>query len=129
MDRLAKRHAAAAKKYGEYLKADDTEVGYQWLARSRQIRSLVKANDLAAAEKAVTAAPADSVPVELRALVLAKSGRAADAEQLLREALTARQWTNWMYADEDLGPVLRGPAFAKLRADFPPPAANPQPPR
>ncbi len=129
VDRLAKRHAAAAKKYAEYLRADEPDAHFLWLARSKRVRCLVKANDLTAAEKEVTAAPADSLPTELRALVLAKAGRTAEAERLLREQLTARPWANYYYADEDLGPLLRGPAFARLRADFPPPDAKPQPPR
>ncbi len=129
VDRLAKRHADAAKKYGEYLRADEPGA-FQWAARSQRVRCLVRADDIATAGKEVTAAPTDGVPTELRALVLAKSGRNADAEQLLRDSLTARPWANGMYADEDLGPILLGPDFAAFRRDFPPPAdAKPAPPR
>jgi hypothetical protein len=128
-DRLAKRHADAAKKYGEYLKADEPN-GFQWTARTQRVRCLVRADDLSAAERELKDSPLGEMPVELRALVLAKTGHPADAEQLLREHLTPRPWAVGLYLDEDLGPLLKGdPAFAVFRKDFPPPDIKPQPPR
>lgn len=127
-DRLAKRYAAAAKKYGDYLTADEP-AGFQWIAKTQRLRCLVRAGDVDTAKREVEDSSTDAVPVGIRAVVLAKAGRPADAEQLLRENLTTQQWANWMYHDEDLGPVLRGPDFAAFRKDFPPPVDKPVAPR
>lgn len=128
-DRIAKRYAEAATKYHKYLTTPGDEMRYLWSARPSLIRCLVMAGDIAAAEKAAADAPANTVPYTLRAVLLVKTGKPADAEQLLRERATMG-WTGGMYADEDLGPILKGdPAFAVFRKDFPPPDDKPKPPR
>jgi tetratricopeptide (TPR) repeat protein len=122
-DRLANRHAAAAAKYADYLKGEtDDDKGFHWAARANRIRCLVRAGDTAAAGREVKANAATGVAVELRALVLVKEGKTADAEKLLRETLATRPIANWLYADADLGPILKADAdFAAFRKDFPPP--------
>jgi hypothetical protein len=63
-------------------------------------------------------------------LVLVREGKATEAEQLLRTSLHGSAWMlGSYYADEDLGPVLKGREFAGFRRDFPPPADNPKPTR
>ena len=52
-----------------------------------------------------------------------------EAEVLLIEAMTAQPWlVTTAYRDPDLGPLLQGPAFSRLRENHPPPAPVKKPP-
>lgn len=130
--RLAGRPADAAKLYRQYLKAataDEFQL-HSWEARTSLIRCLVRSNNLPAAAREVDLPEANGVPLALRAVVLAKGGKTADAEQTLRTALKDGNWLlASFYADDDLGPILKGPEFARFRRDFPPPADKPKPDR
>lgn len=130
-DRLAKRHADAARKYGEYLTTENVPTHHTLHARTMRVRCLLRAGDTLAAEKAVAELHPDSLPVAVRAMVLVKSDKAADAEELLRGQLTNQPFAGWLYTDEDFGPILRAdPVFADFRKDFPPPPVDkPVPPR
>jgi tetratricopeptide (TPR) repeat protein len=130
-DRLAKRHADAARKYGEFLAAERELPHLVLQARVMRVRCLARAGDTAAAEKAVGELPADALPVAVRAAVLVKAGKPDEADGLLRGQLASQPFVGWLYADDDLGPLLRtDPAFAAFRKDFPPPAEDkPAPPR
>lgn len=129
-DRLARRYAEAARKYCEYLTSEKVPTHLTLQARVMRVRCLLRAGDLHAAEKAVEDLHPDALPVALRAAVLIKGLRSADAERLLREYLVNRPFAGWLYADDDLGPLLRSDSgSAAFRKDFPPPDDKPAPPR
>lgn len=129
-DRIGQRYADAARKYSDYLTNASDEARYVWAARPYLVRCLIRAGDLAAAEKQVKDWPGDMAPNTLRAVLLVKSGKPADAERLLRDQLAPKGWAGHLYTDDDLGPILKGdPAFAVFRKDFPPPDDKPKSPR
>lgn len=123
--RLNGKHDLAAANYKQYLAAKGEFLVYGHRARTGRCRSLLKTGEFATAAKEFGEPAGDDLPIELRAAVLAKANRAAVAEQLLRDHLATLPWTlARFYADDDLGPLLRGPDFATFRKDFPPPAQN-----
>ena len=58
----------------------------------------------------------------LKALVLASGNNTEEAEAFLLKEMTQSPWlANQAYSDADLGPLLKGMAFDRLREKFPPP--------
>ena len=93
---------------------------YQFDARDRLIRSWVRSEKAQAAQDYLKAE--DSPPPLLQALALAGGNNSEEAEVFLLDAMTQHPWlAATAYRDLDLGPLLRGPAFARLREKHPPP--------
>ena len=100
---------------------------FQYQARDRLIRSWVKSSQPAAALEFLKAEEHPQ-PI-LQALALASNKNSEEAEVLLIEAMTAQPWlVTTAYRDPDLGPILQGPDFARLREKHPPPAPVKKPP-
>ena len=123
--RLAGEHAQAARNYRDYL-AGKPSNSLRDRAHEQLIRSLVKAGDGAAALKQSEFDHPKSFP---HLLALHATGKSADAEKLVREFAgdsrdrLVKPYTAPLYADPDLGKVLRSdPAFAAFRKEYPPPA-------
>ena len=58
----------------------------------------------------------------LQALTLAAGQNSEEAEVFLIDAMTEQMWlVHQAYSDPDLGPILQGPAFARLWEKHPPP--------
>ncbi len=100
---------------------DTTYAPFRYQALDRLIRAWVKAKT---PEAALTFLKTEEFPpTVLQALALASTKNTEEAEVYLLEAMTQQPWlVSVAYADPDLGPLLQGPAFARLREKHPPPA-------
>lgn len=119
---LVKDYPRCAAEMKTYL--DDMETGvytpFQYQALDRLIRSYVKANNPSAATEYLKG---EEYPMPLlQALALAAGQKSEEAEVFLIDAMTKQMWlVHQAYSDPDLGPILQGPAFARLREKHPPP--------
>ncbi len=121
---LQRDYKSCAIEMKAYLNSFDNASGnilYQFDARDRLIRSWVKTENARAAQDFLRAEESPS-PL-LQALALAGGNNSEEAELFLLDAATKQpELANRAYRDPDLGPLLRGPAFARLRERHPPPA-------
>ena len=121
---LIKDYPRCAAEMKTYL--DGIETGGFTPARSRAldrlIRSYTKANNSVAATEYLKG---EDYPMPLlQALALAVGQKSEEAEVFLIDAMTKQMWlVHQAYSDPDLGPILQGPAFARLREKHPPPGA------
>jgi tetratricopeptide (TPR) repeat protein len=120
---LKKELPAAVAAYRTYLAAvaDDEEVYRAWQARDRIIRGLVRSKEPADARAALTGFGDKAQPVH-RVLVAAAAGDAEGTLSLIEELVENETLTvDWLYADEDLGPLLRAPGMKPVRDKYPEP--------
>ena len=121
------RCAAEMKSHLELSAEPGTFTPFQYQARDRLIRSWVKSSQPAAALEFLKAE--EHPQPLLQALALASNKNSEEAEVLLIETMTAQPWlVTTAYRDPDLGPILQGPDFARLREKHPPPAPVKKPP-
>ena len=119
---LVKDYPRCAAEMKTYLDGIETggDTPFQYQTLDRLIRSLVKAKNPAAATEYLKG---EEYPMPLlQALALAAGQKSEEAEVFLIDAMTKQMWLiHQAYSDPDLGPILQGPAFARLREKHPPP--------
>ena len=94
---------------------------HSYQARDRLIRSWVKMKNSEATALRFLEEQEYPLPI-LKALVLASGNNTEEAETFLLKEMTQSPWiANQVYSDADLGPLLKGMAFDRLREKFPPP--------
>jgi tetratricopeptide (TPR) repeat protein len=83
------------------------------------------------ADNSIIPAPADApVPDPTYVLMIsAARGDVAQATAAFEKCVSGDSDPEDLYADPEIGPLLRGPAFAALRLKYPPPKAETQPAR
>ena len=127
---LKKDYTRCAESMLAHLERDIAVIGFvpfQYPALDRLIRSWVKSSQPAVALEFLKAE--EHPQPLLQALALASNKNSEEAEVLLIEAMTAQPWlVTTAYRDPDLGPLLQGPAFSRLREKHPPPAPVKKPP-
>ncbi len=126
---LKKSYPRCAVEMKAYLAEIADAPGYQPFqnqARDRLIRSWVKARNSEAALEFLGSE--ENPPPLLRALALAGGKSGEEAEVFLLDAMSENAWLATMaYRDADLGPLLLGPAFKRLREKHPPPPEKKKP--
>jgi len=119
---LVKDYPRCAAEMNAYLAESEPGVytPFRDQALDRLIRSWVKAKNPAAATEYLKGEEYPSLL--LQALALAAGQNSEEAEVFLIDAMTKQMWlVHQAYSDPDLGPILQGPAFARLREKHPPP--------
>ena len=103
-----------------------TKPAHRWKAQSYVVRSFIR---LQKPKEALQQAEAfnrnKNGPLLLLAAALAATGDVPRVVRFIESSPEQRYLIGDCYRDEDLGPILRGPAFASFRERFPEPPANP----
>lgn len=117
---LKKNDAEAVKLFKEYRDKSGRDARQKYRADERLIRAYVRMSRPADA-RAILDEAAEQIPVSplMVALVAAAEG---DEDRVLQYFDEARGFNaTAFYADPDLGPLLRKPAFDRVRQKYPPP--------
>lgn len=116
---LKKDYAAIVKLANDHGPANALPFRRQWRFNDCLIRSLVRlhrSRDAAAELERVK--PRDSLPL-LRVLVQAARGDVAQTIQTMEAIQAQPAFVAQCYSDDDLGPILKSPAFKAFRDRFP----------
>ena len=112
--------ATQMKLYSDQLPESGPGRYYINRARDRLIRSWVKSKNSEAALEYL--GEQEEPQAVLKALALAASQNTEEAEAFLLAEMARSAWhVNQAYSDPDLGPLLKEPAFDRLRQKYPPP--------
>ncbi len=107
-----RRHAAAmARVEGEE----------SWMPNDRLVRALIRLKKLDEAVREAKRIAAAGDEAYYLVMAYAASGRTAEAIHAFRRAVAAHQPDD-LYTDEDMGPLLRKPAYKELHKKYPPPS-------
>jgi tetratricopeptide (TPR) repeat protein len=133
---LRREYERAAAEAGAYLGRVGDDAPRRAVATEERVRSLVRLGRPADAKEIagrlflspeslgvnerVAGVPADTAFL-LRAIVLGAGGDADGLRGMLADNSEAARWAGRFYADPDIGPTLRTPAFAAFRKSYPPP--------
>jgi hypothetical protein len=117
---LKQNDAEAARLFKEYRDKSGRDARQKYRADERLIRAYVRLKRPADA-RAILDEAAEQVPVSSLLVVLVRAAE-GDADGVLEEfdRVQPLNTAGW-YADPDLGPLLRAPAFAAVRQKYPPP--------
>lgn len=128
---LAKRYEDAVALYRTYwekvIKKTDRDndfVPFEWSVRDRIVRSLVRLGKFDEAKTALETMPV-KWPGILPVLVAAAAGDVVATEAAMKDVVGDHGRPDWLYADPDLGPLLKGERFKSVRDAFPPTEEKP----
>lgn len=127
---LKNDHRAAAAGYAAYRKAAAGREGEKFTAQrawDKQVRSLVRAGDAAAARAVVGEQTGDDADPVLAAVVAAAAGDAAGVERLMDAAAAGPGGVARFYWDADFVRLTAGPGFDAVRKKHPDPRPKPPP--
>lgn len=96
-----------------------------WRYTDRVVRSLVRLNRFEEAKSELVRVPAEQRRLNHTVLIAAAAGDVAGVEAEFAKFADKPYMVEWLYFDEDLGPILRSDRFKELRKKFPEPPIKP----
>jgi tetratricopeptide (TPR) repeat protein len=118
---LRKETEKAVELFAEYRTAAGEAAGQKWRADGGRVRGLVRLGRADEARQVLEGSDVAVGVLPLQALVAAAVGDAERVAVVFAEWVAQGASPRALYADPDLGPLLRGDRFAELRAKYPPP--------